>query len=75
MWGTRGRGQKVERWVDKRSLRTSPSPPVGHTTQHTHTQAENTNNVGKAAFLVADYFGRGLLGEGGGGDIEALQSD
>ena len=36
MWGTRGRGQKVERWVDKRSLRTSPSPPVGHTTQHTH---------------------------------------
>ena len=46
-----------------------------HNTTHTHTQAENTNNVGKAAFLVADYFGRGLLGEGGGGDIEALQSD
>ena len=40
----------------------------------THTQAENTNNVGKAAFLVADYFGPGSTG-GGGGDIEALQSD
>ena len=28
----------------------------------THTQAENTNNVGKAAFLVADYFGPGSTG-------------